>query len=141
MIKYYFSKFRNVLFLIIISVLFGLIKNILLGRMLTKYDFGIYALSMTVIGMLYPILLFGQQRGLVRFFVSHKIEDYNWRKPISVLINISFVLSMIIVPSITWYYQMNFLGFKEITTERQKKKTIKKMVILIKLVILFFIYN
>ncbi len=107
MIKYYFSKFRNILFLIIISVLFGLIRNIVLGRMLTKYDFGIYALSRTVIGLLYPILLFGQQRGLVRFFVSHKIEEYNWRKPISVLINISFVLSMIIVPSITWYYQMN----------------------------------
>ena len=108
MIKYYFAKFRNILFLIIISVLFGLIRNIVLGRMLTKYDFGIYALSMTIVGMLYPILLFGQQRGFIRFFVNHKIEEFNWGKPISVLINISFILSVIIVPFITWYYHMNY---------------------------------
>jgi len=108
MTKYYLSKFRNIIFLIIISVLFGLIRHILLGRMLTKSDFGIYALSMTIIGMLYPILLFGQQRGLVRFFVNNKIEEYNWAKPISVLIKLSLLLSMIIVPFIAWYYHMNY---------------------------------
>ena len=98
----------NIIFLIVISVIFGLIRNILLGRMFTKTDFGIYALAMTVVGIIYPILLFGQQRGLVRFFVNNKVEEFNWGKPIFVLMKISLLLSMIIVPFITWYCHMNY---------------------------------
>ena len=81
MIRNYISKFRNIIFIIILSVLFGFLRNILLGRMLSQYDFGIYSLSLTIIGLIYPMLLFGQQRGLIRFLIDNRLEDFSWKEP------------------------------------------------------------
>ena len=90
------------------SAAFGPIRNLLLGRMLTISDFGVYSLSLTVIGLLYPLLLFGQQRGLIRFFIKHRVEDYDWKRPIIILIYSSIFVSIIIVPIISWYYEVDF---------------------------------
>ena len=91
-----------------ISAAFGPIRNIVLGRMLTISDFGVYSLSLTVIGMIYPILLFGQQKGLIRFFIKNSVEDYDWKTPIKLLLYSSIFFSSIIVPMISWYYNVKF---------------------------------
>tara|TARA_B100000676_G_scaffold41465_1_gene39430 strand:+ start:416 stop:1579 length:1164 start_codon:yes stop_codon:yes gene_type:complete len=91
-----------------LSAAFGPIRNVLLGRMLTISDFGVYSLSLTVVGLLYPLLLFGQQRGLIRFFIKHRVEDYDWKRPIMVLLYSSIFVSIITVPIISWYYNVNF---------------------------------
>jgi O-antigen/teichoic acid export membrane protein len=89
-----------------LSAAFGPIRNIVLGRMFTISDFGVYSLSLTVIGLLYPLFLFGQQRGFIRFFIKNSVTDYDWRRPIMFLLFVSFVLSCIIIPIISWYYDV-----------------------------------
>ena len=91
-----------------LSAAFGPIRNVLLGRMLTISDFGVYSLSLTVVGLLYPLLLFGQQRGFIRFFIKNRVEDYDWKRPIMVLLYSSIFVSIITVPIISWYYNVNF---------------------------------
>ena len=89
-----------------LSAAFGSIRNIIFGRMFTISDFGVFSLSLTVIGLLYPLFLFGQQRGFIRFFINNSITDYDWRRPIMFLLFVSFVLSCIIIPIISWYYDV-----------------------------------
>jgi len=72
--------------------------------MLSISDFGIYSLSLTVVGLIYPLLLFGQQRGSIRFFIKHRVTDYDWEKPIKILSFVAIVISCILVPIISWYY-------------------------------------
>ena len=112
MIEDYFYRFRNVLFLIIISVIFGLIRNVILARTLYQHDLGIYSLAMTAISIIYPMLLFGQQKGFIRFFIKHNVEDFNWIKPLKYITIIGLCTSIIIISIITWFYQMNHVfGF------------------------------
>jgi len=94
-----------------LSAAFGPIRNIVLGRMFTISDFGVYSLSLTVIGLLYPLLLFGQQRVFIRFFIKNSVTDYDWRRPIMVLLYGSVVLSCIIIPIISWYYDVDHSFF------------------------------
>ncbi len=108
MIRRYVSKYKNVIIIIVFSVIFGFLRNILLGRMLSIYDFGIYSLSLSIIGLIYPLLLFGQQRGLIRFLIHNRLEDYSWKKPFDIFRRLSIILTLIIVPCLTWYYHMDF---------------------------------
>ena len=81
--------------------------------MLSISDFGIYSLSLTVVGLIYPLLLFGQQRGSIRFFIKHSVKDYDWKKPIIILSFIAIVISCILVPIISWYYntELSFIYY------------------------------
>ena len=82
MISDFLVRYFNVTILIMLSSMFGPIRSVLLGRLLTINDFGTYSLALTVIGFLYPLLMFGQQRGIIRFFNRHDVKKYNWIKPI-----------------------------------------------------------
>ena len=97
----YLVRYRNVTVIIILSVIFGFSKGLILGRMLSIRDFGIYSLSLTIIGLIYPILLFGQQKGFIRFFVKKNILKYDWQKPIINILYICFLISSIILPIIS----------------------------------------
>ena len=81
--------------------------------MLSISDFGIYSLSLTVVGLIYPLLLFGQQRGSIRFFIKQSVTDYDWKKPIIILAFIAIVISCILVPIISWYYntELSFIYY------------------------------
>ena len=108
MIRHYVSKYKNVIIIIVFSVIFGFLRNILLGRMLSIYEFGIYSLSLSIIGLIYPLLLFGQQRGLIRFLIHNRLEDYSWKKPFDIFRRLSIILTLIIVPLLALYYHMDF---------------------------------
>ena len=92
MIKKYLVNYRNVTLLIILSVIFGFVRNVVLGRMLSISDFGVYSLSLSVIGILSALLLFGQQRGIIRFFIKKNVTDYDWKTPILIQLLISCLL-------------------------------------------------
>lgn len=91
-----------------LSAFFGPIRNILIGRMLTINDFGVYSLALTIIGLLYPILLFGQQKGSIRFFIKNNLEDYDWKKPILKLIYVATFVATFSLPLVSWYYSLQF---------------------------------
>lgn len=104
MISDFLVRYRNVTILIILSAIFGPIRSVLLGRILTVEDFGIYSLALTVIGFLYPVLMFGQQRGIIRFFNKHNVEKYNWIKPILTLTSFAMVIGIVLINLLSWYY-------------------------------------
>ena len=91
-----------------LSAAFGPLRNVILGRMLSISDFGVYSLSLTVVGLLYPLLLFGQQRGSIRFFIKNSVTDYDWKGPIMILLYIAVLISCISVPIIAWYYDVGY---------------------------------
>ena len=91
-----------------LSAAFGPVRNVILGRMLSISDFGVYSLSLTVVGLLYPLLLFGQQRGSIRFFIKNSVTDYDWKRPIMILLYIAVLISCISVPIIAWYYDVGY---------------------------------
>ena len=108
MIKKYLVNYRNVTLLIILSVIFGFVRNVVLGRMLSISDFGVYSLSLSVIGILSALLLFGQQRGIIRFFIKKNVTDYDWKTPILIQLLISIPITVISLPIISSYYNVDY---------------------------------
>ena len=104
MISDFLVRYFNVTILIMLSSMFGPIRSVLLGRLLTINDFGTYSLALTVIGFLYPLLMFGQQRGIIRFFNRHDVEKYNWIKPILILIGVAMLVGIALINLISWFY-------------------------------------
>ena len=104
MISDFLVRYFNVTILIMLSSIFGPIRSVLLGRMLTINDFGTYSLALTVIGFLYPLLMFGQQRGIIRFFNRHNVKEYNWIKPILILIGVAIFVGIILINFISLFY-------------------------------------
>ena len=107
MISKYLINYRNVTIITVFSASFGFLRNVLLGRSLSISDFSKYSLALTVIAILSAILLFGQHKGYIRFFIKNSLEDYNWKKPMFALIIISIVISSFILPIISKYYSTN----------------------------------
>ena len=108
MIKKYLVNYRNVTALIIFSVIFGFAKNVVLGRLLSISDFGVYSLSLSVIGIFSALLLFGQQKGIIRFFIRKNVNDYDWKTPILIQLFISIPITVILLPIISNYYNVDF---------------------------------
>ena len=108
MIKKYLVNYRNVTVLIIFSVIFGFAKNVVLGRILSISDFGVYSLSLSVIGIFSALLLFGQQKGIIRFFINKNVKDYDWKTPILIQLFISIPITFILLPIISNYYNVEF---------------------------------
>ena len=108
MIKKYLVNYRNITLLIIFSVIFGFVRNVILGRVLSISYFGVYSLSLSVIGIISALLLFGQQRGIIRFFIKKNIYDYNWKAPIISQLFIAFPITIILLPIISNYYNVDF---------------------------------
>ena len=107
MISNYLINYRNVTIITVFSASFGFLRNVLLGRSLSISDFSKYSLALTIIAILSAILLFGQHKGYIRFFIKNSLEDYNWRKPMFALIITSIVISSLILPIISKYYLTN----------------------------------
>ena len=108
MIKKYLVNYRNVTLLIILSVIFGFVRNVVLGRMLSISNFGVYSLSLSVIGILSALFLFGQQRGIIRFFIKKNVTDYNWKTPILIQLLISIPINVISLPIISSNYNVDY---------------------------------
>lgn len=91
------KRIANVFTILGITVGFGLLKNILLARELSKSDFGLFTLIMTLVGFIYPIVMLGQQNTIVRFFSKHSPRDYDWNKFIQKLHLISVPLAFLFI--------------------------------------------
>jgi len=107
LISKYLINYRNVTIITVFSASFGFLRNIILGRTLSISDFSKYSLALTLIAILSAFLLFGQHKGYIRFFIKNSLEDYNWKKPIYFLIIISSFISLIVLPIISSYYEVD----------------------------------
>lgn len=90
-----FKKVGTVFVIMGVTVAFGFLKNILLARGLSKADFGLFNLIMTLAGLIYPLSMVGQQNTVVRFFSKNKPEEYNWKGFFNKLLLLAFSLALI----------------------------------------------
>ncbi|RMD60698.1 hypothetical protein D6833_09275 [Candidatus Parcubacteria bacterium] len=74
-----FKNIFRVFVVLAVTVSFGFLKNVLLGRELSKADFGLFNLVMILVGFIYPLALLGQHNALVRVLSRSRPEDYDWK--------------------------------------------------------------
>lgn len=74
------NRLRNVFIIIASAFPFAILRNVILGRELNETDMGLMSLLITIIGFVYPVALFGQHNGLVRFLSKgDNTSVYNWK--------------------------------------------------------------
>ncbi|MBL7110193.1 MAG: oligosaccharide flippase family protein [Candidatus Marinimicrobia bacterium] len=73
---------------------FQMASNLILGRELTKEEYGIFSLIRKIIQFSSWILVFGTDVGLIRLF-NRSITKYNWKKFLNRMLLYSFFLSVI----------------------------------------------
>lgn len=104
-----FKKIGSVFIILGLTVAFGFLKNILLGRGLSKTDFGLFNLLMTLAGLIYPLVMLGQQNTVVRLLSKHSAADYNWKQFIRRILIIVFFLSILAALVATLFYAFGHL--------------------------------
>ena len=89
-----------------------LVNNVILGRKLSKDDFGLYSfVFMNITQVLSVLLLFGQQSTIIRYFSSKNIEEYKWKKYLLktlLYIIIPFFIASFVLKE---FYNLNWFWF------------------------------
>lgn len=83
------------------------LANVYLGRNLSKEDMGSFKLIMIIAMLVTNISLLGQNTNLVRFFCREGLDNYNWKSSFKTIFSISFLISLFLVPSIGFFYNIN----------------------------------
>lgn len=102
-----FNRIGNVFIILVITVSFGFLKNILLARELTKSDFGLFNLIMTLVGLIYPIAMLGQQNTFVRFFSKYSPNEYNWKNFVQRLLLLVIPIATVFVALSSLFFEFN----------------------------------
>jgi len=77
---------KSIFFVLLITSIFSVVEianNVLLGRWLSRHDFGSFKLFSTTIALVGGILLFGQNAVIIRALCRPDINQYNWRSHIT----------------------------------------------------------
>lgn len=86
-------------FIIGIIALIQAFNSIVLGRILSEEDFGLYSfLFTTIVPLLSAVIILGQPISIVRFFSKYNFSDYKWKKYLKY---VSIVFTILILFSIT----------------------------------------
>jgi O-antigen/teichoic acid export membrane protein len=107
------KKRMTTVFLIVASSFpFAIIRNILLGRILTKDDMGIMSLLITIIGFVYPVALLGHHNAIIRFLSkTDNIFNYNWKRFNLKVLLYGSIITLIAVLVLTKIYTLSiFIG-------------------------------
>ncbi len=97
------------------TVAFGFLKNILLARELTKADFGLFNLIMTLAGFIYPVALLGQQNTVVRVFSKLGPEEYDWRNFFGKVLGIGFSIALVLTTISSLSYKFDLGNYVFLT--------------------------
>ncbi len=86
----------------VMGVAGGMVKNILLARELSKDEFGLFSLLMTVVLFVNPLTLLGQHHAFVRFMSDKACADYAWKtwffKKLLLILGLSVFMILIVYP-------------------------------------------
>jgi O-antigen/teichoic acid export membrane protein len=104
-------RIGRVFFIMGVIVVFGLLKNVLLARGLSKADFGLFNLILTLAGFIYPLSMLGQQNTAVRVFSKDGPQEYNWKQFFRKLIPIAFGISLGAAAGALFFYSLTTLEF------------------------------
>ena len=102
-----FKRIGSVFIILAITVSFGFLKNVLLARELSKSDFGLFNLILTLVGLIYPIAMLGQQNTFVRFFSKYSPAEYNWKLFIRKLLLLVVPITMLVVALSSLFFDFN----------------------------------
>lgn len=89
----------------------AIVASVLLARDLSEADFGEFTLVRTLILVIPPIAIWGQNSSVTRFFSKNEISDYNWRRDFFRVMSVTLVICLIAVAISAWHYQRAELLF------------------------------
>jgi O-antigen/teichoic acid export membrane protein len=109
------KSFQNFIIIGFISVI-QLLNNVILGRDLSKEDFGVFTfVFINIIRLLSVLFLFGQNSSILRYFSKKNIEEYNWKNYLSKF-NVVVLIPIILVSYIlVKFYNLEFFWFSIIS--------------------------
>jgi len=106
--KYLIKKIIGVSGIIFLSSICFFLANIILGRMLSKEDYGYFQFIRTVTFILPSIVILGMDVSFIRFFSKKNVSKFNWFRNLLVSIRNTSILSIPIVLFIILFYQIQF---------------------------------
>ncbi len=102
------KSFQN--FLIIGGIAFvQILNNVVLGRKLSKEEFGVYSfVFQNIIRVLSVLLIFGQGATILRFFSSRPLEQYKWKDYYSRFLIILIIPLALVTFGIKSFYNLDW---------------------------------
>ncbi|MHA1381645.1 MAG: lipopolysaccharide biosynthesis protein [Candidatus Helarchaeota archaeon] len=104
------NKVSITFFIIGIIALIQAFNSIILGRILSEEDFGLYSfLFTTIVPLLSMIIVLGQPISIIRYFSKHNFVEYQWKKYLK-YISIGFtvlIVSSVVIIGIIYELDLN----------------------------------
>lgn len=87
-------------------------NSVLLGRILSKDDFGVYSFLFTsIVPLVSIILILGQQNSVIRYFSKQDFCEFQWKKYFKNVSVVFFLLTLVTILSISLFYRFPFIFF------------------------------
>jgi len=91
------------------------LSNVLIARWLNKSDMGTYSLTVSLVMLFGSISLLGRSNALARFFSTHPLEEYNWKKELSRFLPLSLAVILVLGIGVRYIYRLSPLYLAIIT--------------------------
>jgi len=109
MLGRFFRNVTGVAIIVILSSLSFFIANIVLGRFLTKADYGCFSLLRAITFILPMIVTLGMDASFIRYFSKNGLENFYWWKNLKISEVNTLLVSLPLVIFFHFYYNINWL--------------------------------
>ena len=106
--KYLIKKIIGVSGIIFLSSICFFLANIILGRMLSKEDYGYFQFIRTVTFILPLLVILGMDASFIRFFSKINISTYKWHTNLIISLRNTAIVSIPLVIFIVIFYQIQW---------------------------------
>lgn len=106
MIKKIITKVSGVAIIVIASSISFFIANVLIGRFLSKADYGYIQFIRTITFILPIIILTGMDAAFIRYFTESDLKKYDWLRNLTISLKNSIIFSIPIMVFIHFYYNL-----------------------------------
>ena len=109
-IKHYSKNKVSLIFIIIGSIAcIQVLSSIILGRMLTKEDFGMYSFVFrTIVPLITMLALLGQDIAIVRYFSKNDFTHYNWKVYFKRISSAFLIIISLAIFLISLFYKLHY---------------------------------
>jgi O-antigen/teichoic acid export membrane protein len=102
----------RVFFIVAGSFPFAILRNILLGRILSKADMGLMSLLITIISFVGPIALLGHHNAIIRFLSKEeRVGQYNWKRYNHIVLISGSVIAVLSIFVLSYIYSFSTTVF------------------------------
>jgi len=111
-IKYFNHKVSYNFIIVAFIALIQAFNNIVLGRVLSQDEYGIYAfIFISVVPLLTAVVVLGQNTAVIRFFSERELFHFKWKSYIKTLFLYYIIITVLLAWIITCFYKLSFIYF------------------------------